>query len=1281
MGRLHLARGVALRLELAASVLALAAALAAGGARAQAVATHIASDGSTGTAVGQFAANGYVIDGGTRAGANLFHSFTTFDLASGDVAVWFRSAGDGAQIANIINRVTGGDVSHINGTLTSQGLPNAAFWFINPAGIVFGQGASINVPNAAHFSTAQSLLFADGAVFTTATPTGSTFSVSSPAAFGFVGGQGDIVVNGVVDQQSVAFDPSGAALQFSARNVVVTNSVFNVFSLDAAAVGTTSTTLDADHVSAAAAGNGTLLVTGSLLDSFAVSSHGGGVGLAGAQVLLQGGAGSGVFTFANGPLRGGDLTVSAGLLDIEGGSALSAQASNGGAGGNVMVGANQVTVGPAGSIVAATSGTAAGGWVTVNAGQIALTGAIVSLAQGSGAGGDVVLNAPDLQVTGGVVRTSAAGAGRAGGIAIDAPSQLVVNNGGQIVSATAGAGAAGAIDISAGAMTVTTGGLITSGGLAGSSGSGGDVTVDAVSLLVGPAAPGGQTGATGAIGTNTLGSGSVGALTVSADDLHVSGGQIASVSSSASKTGKVRLTGRNTLVIDNGGLVTSSTTGPGDAGALTLMGGDITISGHAIVSTRTFPGTTGQAGALSISGRSLTVDAAFVGSTTTSSADAGALTIDAGAVTVRNGGLISSDTAGGTGNAGQLGITANSVTVLSGADISSSSLGAGHAGTVLIQAGAVTVDDAGILSSAFSTGDGGAVGVTANQMTVRNQGIVTTDTSSSGRAGSVTLEVGTLSLTGSSHVSSSTEGSGTAGVVTVTAQSVAIDHSVLLSTTSGGGAAGDVNVAAQTLALTNAGTISSSAEPGSSGAAGQVVVQAPALTIDDGLISSETFGSGDAGGVRVVSNTLRLKNAGEISSSASACFDGSCVATGDAGTVSVRSGSISLTDGSSIQSETFGPGRAGALTLISNTLDVGADAAISSVTFGSGNAGSIAITAGALTLENGGRILSSQANALASGDAGSIAITAKTIAIGADPLGKLGVSTSIFNTGKAGSITLNADKISLDGGGVGSSARGLVAGTSGDVAITTGDLELIHGARIETVSVNPDKAGAISVTSPLIGLDDASQITSANLSAAGGAAGSIQLTGTAIRLLNGGDISTNSTAGAAGDIVLTMPVTGELQLAGDTLPGVITTSSGPGTGGRITISAPYLILSQGGRILALGEQGGANVRIAAAYFISSADRVNLVSVDGSLIVDSQVGDLSTGAQLVDLSFLDASAVLRGQCAAAGGAGRTSRLSVRAAGPYALGGQDNDRNPDAADAPRGRGAPSSSGCLR
>ena len=134
--------------------------------------------GTTTTQVG----NVTTIDGGTRAGPNLFHSFSRFDLGQGDIARWVHSGGDPSTLANVINRVTGGDPSDISGQIDSTAIPNADFWFINPAGVVFGQGAQVNVPAAAHFTTAQALHFTAGPAFTVATPGGSTFSVASPAA-------------------------------------------------------------------------------------------------------------------------------------------------------------------------------------------------------------------------------------------------------------------------------------------------------------------------------------------------------------------------------------------------------------------------------------------------------------------------------------------------------------------------------------------------------------------------------------------------------------------------------------------------------------------------------------------------------------------------------------------------------------------------------------------------------------------------------------------------------------------------------------------------------------------------------------------------------------------------------------------------------------------------------------------------------------------------------------------------------------------------------------------
>ena len=53
---------------------------------------------------------------GTRSGNNLFHSFQTFNINSGGSAT-FTGASD---INNVISRVTGGEISNIQGILRSE---------------------------------------------------------------------------------------------------------------------------------------------------------------------------------------------------------------------------------------------------------------------------------------------------------------------------------------------------------------------------------------------------------------------------------------------------------------------------------------------------------------------------------------------------------------------------------------------------------------------------------------------------------------------------------------------------------------------------------------------------------------------------------------------------------------------------------------------------------------------------------------------------------------------------------------------------------------------------------------------------------------------------------------------------------------------------------------------------------------------------------------------------------------------------------------------------------
>ncbi|MFI3121061.1 MAG: filamentous hemagglutinin N-terminal domain-containing protein, partial [Methylococcaceae bacterium] len=120
---------------------------------------------------------------GTTVGNNLFHSFTEFNIANGQTV---RFTGSDA-LHNVVSRVTGTDVTEIEGTLRST-IANAAFYFINPNGITFGTGAQVNVPGAFHISTADKIDFANhGGSFYADSNQTSTLSAEAPAAFGFLG--------------------------------------------------------------------------------------------------------------------------------------------------------------------------------------------------------------------------------------------------------------------------------------------------------------------------------------------------------------------------------------------------------------------------------------------------------------------------------------------------------------------------------------------------------------------------------------------------------------------------------------------------------------------------------------------------------------------------------------------------------------------------------------------------------------------------------------------------------------------------------------------------------------------------------------------------------------------------------------------------------------------------------------------------------------------------------------------------------------------------------------
>ncbi|MBD0347211.1 MAG: filamentous hemagglutinin N-terminal domain-containing protein, partial [Coleofasciculus sp. Co-bin14] len=93
--------------------------------------------------------NQFNIDGGIRSGTNLFHSFQQFGLNQGQIANFLSKP----EIQNILGRVVGGNPSIINGTIQVTG-GNSNLFLMNPAGIVFGAGATLNVPASFTATTA-----------------------------------------------------------------------------------------------------------------------------------------------------------------------------------------------------------------------------------------------------------------------------------------------------------------------------------------------------------------------------------------------------------------------------------------------------------------------------------------------------------------------------------------------------------------------------------------------------------------------------------------------------------------------------------------------------------------------------------------------------------------------------------------------------------------------------------------------------------------------------------------------------------------------------------------------------------------------------------------------------------------------------------------------------------------------------------------------------------------------------------------------------------------------
>jgi filamentous hemagglutinin family protein len=149
---------------------------------------QIVRDGSLGQTAGALSGPNFTIGvqnpGQQIQGNNLFHSFSDFNVQIGQSATFTGPS----SIANIISRVTGQNLSTIDGLISSRAaMPSANFFLINPNGLVVGPHASFNVGGSVNLSTADYLRLTDGGKFFASLTKQSTLTSAPVTAFGFLG--------------------------------------------------------------------------------------------------------------------------------------------------------------------------------------------------------------------------------------------------------------------------------------------------------------------------------------------------------------------------------------------------------------------------------------------------------------------------------------------------------------------------------------------------------------------------------------------------------------------------------------------------------------------------------------------------------------------------------------------------------------------------------------------------------------------------------------------------------------------------------------------------------------------------------------------------------------------------------------------------------------------------------------------------------------------------------------------------------------------------------------
>jgi filamentous hemagglutinin family protein len=542
-------------------------------------------DGSLGSPAIDLPGPNYQIDAeqGTLMGRNLFHSFKTFNVNHNESVIFTGPK----TVANIIGRVTGGNLSHINGTLTST-IQNADLYLLNPAGFMVGRNAFINVNGSFYLSSANYLRFADGQQFTTDSSTRPLLSVAAPEAFGFWENPvGHITINGrmkVAASKELAviggdiritggdlFAPKGHINMLSAASageVMRSKMINNTFSQFGNVTIEQQSSLDVNALHGEAGAvvirGGQFYMSNSHIQALAETGTGNIEIVANHELHLTDNSDIQIRTTQDIPFtqNAGDIVLRGQQVKVSKGSYISNVTDGTGESGNIIITAKDaISVTDNNSlIISATNSTGNGGNIALRANHINIQqgGIVTTESVGQGQAGDIHLNADNLLITNSEVSSLNYREGKGGTLNMTATDSIRIDTGSILAVAKKGSeGEAGKIDLSTADLKLTNGTQINAS--SEGTGKGGQIDINV-------------TGTIDISGNGYLVDTETGEIT---DKISPSG--IASSTFSSGQGGNVHISAQ-TLNLDNWGTIQTLTKGDGNAGNILIDVYDLRIT-------------------------------------------------------------------------------------------------------------------------------------------------------------------------------------------------------------------------------------------------------------------------------------------------------------------------------------------------------------------------------------------------------------------------------------------------------------------------------------------------------------------------------------------------------------------------------------------------------------------------------------------------------------------------------------------------------------------------------